>query len=112
MMDTSAGGGGGAKPTPHCRTTPKKGGANCGYMTQTISEPRPERGVLKKLLQSAEGGGPGVGKGRVGSGPTRNPRPYSPGMHWNGRDLRGSPRSPQMGGWRRLPKQLGAVIVG
>ena len=34
-----------------------------------------------------------------------------PGMHWKGRDLRGGP-SGQTGGWRRLPKRLGAVTVG
>ena len=30
------------------------------------------------------------------------------GMHWKGRDLRGG----QAGGWRGLPKRLGAVTVG
>ena len=34
------------------------------------------------------------------------------GLHWKGRDLRGGPRSGQAGGWRRLPKPLGAVTVG
>ena len=34
------------------------------------------------------------------------------GMHWKGRDLRGGPRGGQAGGWRRLPKRLGAVTVG
>ena len=36
----------------------------------------------------------------------------SPGMHWKGRDLGGGPRGGQTGGWRRLPKRLGAVTVG
>ena len=40
------------------------------------------------------------------------PPPPSPGMYWKGRDLRGGPRSGSMGGWRRLPKRLGAVTVG
>ena len=35
-----------------------------------------------------------------------------PGMHQKGRDLRGSPGSGWTGGWRRLPKRLGAVTVG
>ena len=34
------------------------------------------------------------------------------GMHSKGRDLRGGPSGGQTGGWRRLPKRLGAVIVG
>ena len=37
---------------------------------------------------------------------------YGAGMHWKGRDLRGRPKSAQIGGWRRLPKRLGAVTVG
>ena len=32
-------------------------------------------------------------------------------MHEKGRDLRGGPRSGSLGGWRRLPKRLGAVTV-
>ena len=43
---------------------------------------------------------------------TREPPPPPPGMYWKGRDLRGGPRSGSMGGWRRLPKRLGAVTVG
>ena len=34
------------------------------------------------------------------------------GDHWKGRDLGGGPRSGSTGGWRGLPKQLGAVTVG
>ena len=34
------------------------------------------------------------------------------GMHEKGRDRRGGPRGGQTGGWRRLPKWLGAVVVG
>ena len=34
------------------------------------------------------------------------------GVHWNGRGLRGGPRSGQAGGWRWLRKRLGAVTVG
>ena len=34
------------------------------------------------------------------------------GMHQKGRDHRGGPRSGEAGGWRRLPKRLGAVPVG
>ena len=41
----------------------------------------------------------------------RVPAP-APGMHKKGRDLRGSPRSRWISGWRRLPKRLGAVTVG
>ena len=37
---------------------------------------------------------------------------HSPEMHWKGRGLRGGPRSGEAGGWRRLPKRLGAVTVG
>ena len=36
----------------------------------------------------------------------------APGMHENGRNSRGGPRSGQTGGWRRLSKRLGAVTVG
>ena len=35
-----------------------------------------------------------------------------PGMHQKGRDLGGGPRSGSTGGWRRLPKRVGAVTVG
>ena len=35
-----------------------------------------------------------------------------PGMHWRGSGLSGGPRSGWTGGWRRLPKRLGAVTVG
>ena len=35
-----------------------------------------------------------------------------PGMHQKGRGHRGGPRSGYTGGWRRLPKRLGAVTVG
>ena len=35
-----------------------------------------------------------------------------PGMHSKGRDLRGGPRGAWIGGWRTLPKRLGAVTVG
>ena len=38
--------------------------------------------------------------------------PHSPGLHSKGRDLRGGPRGGQAGGWRRLPKRLGAATVG
>ena len=34
------------------------------------------------------------------------------GMHSKGRDPGGGPRSGWIGGWRRLPKRLGAVTVG
>ena len=34
------------------------------------------------------------------------------GLHYKGRDLGGGPPSGQAGGWRRLPKWLGAVTVG
>ena len=37
---------------------------------------------------------------------------WSAGMHQNGRGRRGGPRGGQTGGWRRLPKRLGAVSVG
>ena len=45
-------------------------------------------------------------------GSTRSPPPPPPGMHYKGRDLRGGPRSGQIGSWRRLAKRLGAVTVG
>ena len=41
--------------------------------------------------------------------PMLNPPPPQAGMHWKGRGLRGDPRSGWIGGWRRLPKRLGAV---
>ena len=34
------------------------------------------------------------------------------GVHLRGRDLRGDPRGGKAGGWRRLPKRLGAAVVG
>ena len=40
------------------------------------------------------------------------PCPVCPGMHQKGSDPRGRPKSGLMGGWRRLPKRLGAVTVG
>ena len=40
------------------------------------------------------------------------PRRAWAGMHQKGRDLGGGPRSGYTGGWRRLPKRLGAVTVG
>ena len=49
---------------------------------------------------------------REGGGWHESPFAEAPGMHWNGRDLRGGPRSGWTGGWRRLPKRLGAVTVG
>ena len=40
-------------------------------------------------------------------------RAHRPRMHWKGRDLKGGPRSGWLvGGWKRLPKRLGAVNVG
>ena len=48
-----------------------------------------------------------VGDGRLGGGGGGAAR-----MHSKGRGLRSGPRGGYAGGWRRLPKRLGAVTVG
>ena len=69
-------------------------------------------GLSSRRFGGEEGGVEWLRDVGGGAGAAGLPLTNGGGVHQKGKDLGGGPRGGPKGGWRRLPKRLGAVTVG